>query len=407
MKLVRNVVLTRRTLFAHKLRTTLALIGITIGVAAVIVMVAVGKGAQREVIRLIQEMGTNLLVVSAERTEAFAGREFQPGNVTTLKREDAEAILDECPSVALAAPSQQKRLLVRREAFSVETKILGTTPDYREIRNFELTIGEFFSADDDRLSARVAVLGATVKDNLFGDDYPIGEIIRVENIPFEVIGVLRSKGVTAEGANEDDQIMIPLRTALRRVFNDAHVNNIHVRAERQDLMRQAEEEIRTLLRERHRLVSKGLPDDFTIQNQITAIEAEEATAESFTLLIVGIAAISLIVGGVGILAVMLIAVRERTSEIGLRMAVGARQRDILMQFLSEALILGFAGGLLGVLLGVAGAALVGWTTRWEMIVPAEFVLLALAFSLSVGLFFGVYPAQKASRLYPIDALRTE
>ncbi|MGD8727911.1 MAG: ABC transporter permease, partial [Gemmatimonadales bacterium] len=278
---------------------------------------------------------------------------------------------------------------------------------YREIRNFELTIGEFFSADDDRLSARVAVLGATVKDNLFGDDYPIGEIIRVENIPFEVIGVLRSKGVTAEGANEDDQIMIPLRTALRRVFNDAHVNNIHVRAERQDLMRQAEEEIRTLLRERHRLVSKGLPDDFTIQNQITAIEAEEATAESFTLLIVGIAAISLIVGGVGILAVMLIAVRERTSEIGLRMAVGARQRDILMQFLSEALILGFAGGLLGVLLGVAGAALVGWTTRWEMIVPAEFVLLALAFSLSVGLFFGVYPAQKASRLYPIDALRTE
>jgi putative ABC transport system permease protein len=407
VKLVRNVVLTRRTLFAHKLRTTLALIGITIGVAAVIVMVAVGKGAQREVIRLIQEMGTNLLVVSAERTEAFAGREFQPGNVTTLKREDAEAILDECPSVALAAPSQQKRLLVRREAFSVETKILGTTPDYREIRNFELTIGEFFSADDDRLSARVAVLGATVKDNLFGDDYPIGEIIRVENIPFEVIGVLRSKGVTAEGANEDDQIMIPLRTALRRVFNDAHVNNIHVRAERQDLMRQAEEEIRTLLRERHRLVSKGLPDDFTIQNQITAIEAEEATAESFTLLIVGIAAISLIVGGVGILAVMLIAVRERTSEIGLRMAVGARQRDILMQFLSEALILGFAGGLLGVLLGVAGAALVGWTTRWEMIVPAEFVLLALAFSLSVGLFFGVYPAQKASRLYPIDALRTE
>ena len=202
-------------------------------------------------------------------------------------------------------------------------------------------------------------------------------------------------------------IMIPLRAALRRVFNQSHISNIHVRAERRDLMRPAEDEIRAVLRERHRLTYRDLPDDFTIQNQITALEAEEATAESFTLLIAGIAAISLLVGGVGILAVMLIAVRERTPEIGLRMAVGARRRDILVQFLSEALILGLAGGVLGVALGMTGAFVVGWTTRWHTVVPFDFIGIALVFSLSVGLFFGVYPARRASLLFPIDALRAE
>ena len=407
MKIARNVLLTRRTLFAQKLRTLLALIGITIGVAAVLIMVAVGEGAQREVIRIIQEMGTNLLVVSAERTQAFAGREFEPGLVKTLTRDDAEAVLEECPSVENAAPSQHKRLLVRHEGFAVQTKIFGTTPEYPEIRNFQVVEGEFFTEEDDKLAARVAVIGSAVRRNLFGEDYPIGQIIRIENIPFEVIGALRPKGITAEGSNEDDQIMIPLRTALRRVFNQSHISNIHVRAERRDLMRPAEDEIRAVLRDRHRLTFRDLPDDFTIQNQITALEAEEATAESFTLLIAGIAAISLLVGGVGILAVMLIAVRERTPEIGLRMAVGARRRDILVQFLSEALILGLAGGVLGVALGMTGAFVVGWTTRWHTVVPFDFIGIVLVFSLSVGLFFGVYPARRASLLFPIDALRAE
>lgn len=407
MRVVRNVVLTRRTLFSHKLRTLLALLGITIGVAAVVVMVAVGKGAQQEVLRLIQEMGTNLLVVSAERTEAFAGRDFVPGNVRTLTREDAEAVLEESPSVALVAPSQQKRLLVRRDAFSVQTKVLGTTPEFLSIRNFDLARGRTFDDFDDRTSARVAILGDGVRENLFGGDDPLGETIRIGTIPFEVIGTLRAKGITAEGANEDDQIIIPLRTGLRRVFNQNHIRNVHVRAETRDQMRNAEEEIRALLRDRHRLVARDLPDDFTIQNQITALEAEEATTESFTLLISGVAAISLLVGGVGILAVMLMAVRERTSEIGLRMAVGAQQRDILVQFLSEALILGLSGGGLGVILGVGGGFLLGWTTRWETVIPLGFVLISLLFSIAVGLFFGVYPARKASLLFPIEALRSE
>ncbi len=407
MKLFRNVVLTRRTLLSHKLRTFLALSGITIGVAAVIMMVAVGKGAQQEVLQLIQDMGTNLLVVSAERTEAFAGREFTPGNVRTLKPEDADAILDECPSVTRVAPSQQERLVARRDAYSVQTKILGTTPEYPEIRNFEVDRGTFFDEEDERASARVAVLGPSVADALFGGDDPIGEIVRIENIPFEVLGTLRAKGISAEGSNEDDQIIIPLRTGLRRVFNLSHIRNIHVQAAGRDRMRAAEREIRDLLRDRHRLVARDLPDDFTIQNQITALEAEEATTESFTLLIAGVAAISLLVGGVGILAVMLIAVRERTAEIGLRMAVGAQQRDVLIQFLAEALILGLVGGLIGVTLGLLGALILGWTTRWETIVPFGFVTLSLLFSLSVGVFFGVYPARRASRLFPIEALRSE
>jgi putative ABC transport system permease protein len=407
VRLVRNVLLTRRTLFSHKLRTLLALVGISTGVAAVIVMVAVGRGAQAEVIRLIQEMGTNLLVVTAQRTEAFAGREFVPGNVETLTSDDAEAILEYSPLVAKVAPSQQQRLTVRRGTFSVETKILATTPDFRNIRNFTVADGEFFSEDDVRRSARVAVLGNAVKENLFGGEYPLGEFVRIENIPFEVIGVLRAKGISAEGSNEDDQILIPLRTGLRRVFNQSHIRNVHVQAVSREAMRPAEEEIRKLLRERHRLVAKDLPDDFTVQNQITALEAENETAASFTLLIGGVAAISLLVGGIGILAVMLIAVRERRSEIGLRMAVGARQRDILVQFLSESLILGVVGGLVGVVLGVVGGFIVGWTTRWPTVVPLEFVAIALGFSLSVGLFFGVYPARRASLLFPIDALRAE
>jgi putative ABC transport system permease protein len=407
LKLVRNVVLTRRTLFSHKLRTLLALVGITIGVAAVIVMVAVGEGARSEVIRIIQEMGTNLLVVNAERTQAFAGRDFEPGKVQTLTREDAEAMRFDCPSVARVAPAQHRRMLVKREANSVQTRILGTTADYPDIRNFRLQEGEFFTEVDDKTAARVVVLGAAVRESLFGDEFAIGETVRIEKIPFEVVGTLRPKGITAEGANEDDQVLIPLRTALRRVFNQNHLSTVYVQAADRRAMRLAEDEIRALLRERHRLEAKDLPDDFTIQNQITALEAEESTARSFTLMISGIAAISLLVGGVGILAVMLIAVRERTSEIGLRMAVGARRRDILVQFLSEALILGLAGGLLGVILGVGGAVIVGWTTRWQTIVPMEFVVLALGFSLSVGLFFGVYPARRASTLFPIDALRSE
>lgn len=407
MKLLRNVLLTRRTLFAHKLRTALALMGITIGVAAVIIMVAVGKGAQNEVLRIIQEMGSNLLVVSAERTQAFGGGRFDTGNVVSLVRSDSEAILEQCSSVELVAPAQHKRLQIKHETVAIRTKVLGTTPDYVEIRNFNIVEGRFFWPEEEKASKRVAVLGAAVKLNLFGMDNPVGEIVRIEKIPFEVVGVLKPKGISPEGANEDDQIMIPLRTALRRVFNEKHIRNIYVRATERETMDSAQAEIRQLLRERHRLEVRNRPDDFTIQNQLTTIEAERTASESFTLLISAIAAISLLVGGIGILAVMQIAVRERTSEIGLRMAVGARRSDILAQFLGEALVQGLVGGAIGVFLGVAGALVVGWTTRWHTVIPLDYVGLALVVSLSLGLFFGAYPARRASLLFPIEALRAE
>lgn len=407
MKLYRNVRLTRKTLFAHKLRTFLSLAGITIGVAAVIIMVAVGRGAEREVVETIKAMGTNLLVVNAGKSKAFAGRESRSGSVNTLTLEDAEAILEACPSVMLAAPAQDRTLAVKYGNASVRTKVLGTTPDFPRIRNYELADGEGFTFEDQRAAFRTAVIGWAVFENLFGGEDPVGETIRIGKVPFRVAGVLGPKGLSSEGANEDNVIVIPVTTALRRVFNLDHIDTIYVRVRRQELMGRAEEEIRALLRERHRLDRRDRPDDFTIQNQVTSLRAEEAARESFTLLVTGIAAISLAVGGIGILAVMLLAVSERTNEIGLRMAIGARRRDILAQFLAEALILGLAGGVGGVLLGVAAAAGLGWATRWETVIPLDYAGWSVLVSLSVGLFFGVYPARRASLLQPIEALRAE
>jgi putative ABC transport system permease protein len=287
------------------------------------------------------------------------------------------------------------------------TKILGTTPDFLEIRNFSIKTGEYFTEEENKLSRRVALVGSQVVDVLFENADPLGEIIRIGKVSFEIIGVLNSKGVSAEGANEDNQIIIPINTALRRLFNMNYLKTITVQAKNAELINQAENEIRDLLRERHRLEKKQKEDDFEIQNQIRVIETQQETSGSFTSLIVGIAAISLIVGGIGILAVMLITVNERTDEIGLRMAIGARPKDILIQFLSEALILGFIGGATGILTGI----LISYAVRLFSSLPTTIYLpsvyLALIFSLVVGLFFGVHPARKASLLDPIEALQAE
>jgi putative ABC transport system permease protein len=339
--------------------------------------------------------------------ETFVGRARQVGNVTTLELDDAWAVLDECPSVALAAPTQDRPLRVKFGTLSTMTTVLGTTADYVEIRNFRVSSGRLFTEEENKAALRVTVLGSEIVDDLFSGEDPIGEIIRVGNIPFEVIGTLASKGLSAEGATEDSKILIPINTALRRVFNIDYINNIHLRVAKREWMDAAAEEIRLLLRERHRLDRFGKPDDFVIQNQLIALEAEERTSTSFTLLIAGIAAISLFVGGIGILAVMLMSVRERTNEIGLRMATGARPRDIIVQFLSEATLLGMMGGLTGVAIGLTGSWALGIWTAWETAVSTDSILLSLVFTLTVGLFFGVYPARRASLLDPIEALRAE
>jgi putative ABC transport system permease protein len=405
MKLYRSLKLSGNALLSNKLRTFLALMGISIGVAAVIIMVAIGQGAQREVMRQIESMGTNLLTIKAGQVKKLVQRDRQLGDVTSLTVKDSRAIVWAFPYVAAAAPAQDRSLRVKYGNISTMAEVVGTTPNFKDIRNYFIADGRFFSEDESKAGVRVAVIGSDVYKNLFKNQDPIGEIIRINKIPFQVTGLLKPIGASAEGGNEDNRVIIPMRTALRRVFNTRHLEVIYVQVRERALMHRAETEIRELLRERHGLAQRQKSDDFTIRSQVTALEIERESTDSFTLLITGIAAISLLVGGIGILAIMLLAIKERTNEIGLRRAVGARSKDILLQFLVEALMLGLAGGLPGMFIGVTGAGLIGVTTALTTTIPVQTILLSIMFSLSVGLFFGVYPARQASLLDPIEALR--
>ncbi|HDL17452.1 MAG TPA: FtsX-like permease family protein [Bacteroidetes bacterium] len=389
------------------MRTVLALLGIIIGVSAVIIMVAIGRGAQKEVLGKIENMGANLIVVNAGQVRTFAGRRRQTGHVITLTLRDARAIKTECPSVHLTAPVQSKKLQVKYGNLSTNTSVVGTTPDFQEIRNFHVRQGEFFTDEENRASLRLAILGQTVVKNLFEDADPIGETIRIRKIPFTVIGVLQAKGVDINGVDQDDQIIIPINTALRRVFNLTYLNTIYVQAKDSESLKAAVAEVSELLRERHHLNRHAKADDFTIQNQADVLETQKEATDTFTMLIGSIAAISLLVGGIGILAIMLMVIRERTNEIGLRMALGARKKDILMQFLLESLILSIGGGFLGIIFGVSGSLTIGLFTSWPASLSIPSIVMAFSFSLLVGLFFGVYPARRASLLDPIEALRSE
>lgn len=406
MKLIKGTKIALKTLGAHKMRTALAVIGIVVGVSAVVLMVAIGRGAQEAVLKKIQGLGTNLIIVTSGKVRIVAGRPRQTGNITSLTRRDAEALAAESPAIAGAAPFQGKKYLVKYGEASANTVISGTTPDFPDIRNFRPAQGRFFTEDEVKSSQRVAVLGKTVVRNLFGESAAVGELIRINNVPFEVIGVLEEKGVNAIGQDDDDQILIPVTTVMHRLMNVIYVNSVYVAARDVALMDNAVADITSILRERHH-IKPGKEDDFSIQNQMDILRAEQETSETFTLLLGGIAAISLLVGGVGILAIMLISIKERTREIGLRRAVGARRKDILLQFLIEALVLSIAGGIIGVVLGVAGSLITGWTTELPTSVSGLSVAVAFLFSGAIGLFFGIYPARKAAELDPIHALRSE
>jgi len=405
MKLSKSIALSYEILAAHKLRTLLSTLGVIVGVGAVVLMVAAGKGAEKRILDQIRDMGTNLVVVNAGQTRIVAGRQRQMATVTTLVPDDAMAIVTNCPSVGLAAPAVSKKLATRFESDNANTNVVGMTPDGFRIRNIEPASGRFFDAEESRGRRRVAILGPTVVKNLFGADDPIGQKIRIGRVPFDVIGVTRPKGIDANGADQDDLIIVPLATAMRRLFNVTYVDRIYVQAVGADALYRAEKQIRTVLRQRHRLRERT--DDFTIQNQATLLKTERETSRSMTLLVGGAAGLSLLVGGVGILAVMLISVRERTGEIGLRRAVGALERDIRNQFLLEAAILSCAGGLLGVLSGVAGALMLSRLGYWETVISWPAAGVGFLFSASLGIVFGIYPALRAAGLEPIEALRAE
>jgi putative ABC transport system permease protein len=369
MKIGRSLRISAKQLAAHKLRTTLALLGVVIGVSTVIVMVAVGNGARQDVLRRVEDMGSNLVIVSAGQARPSAGRQMTRALVTTLTLRDFEALVAECSTVDAAAPFESRRMQIRYGAQGSTTNVVGTTHDYPAIRNLKIDRGSFFGEEENAAASRVAILGSTVVTNLFGDADPMGEQVRVGLVPFEVIGVLQSKGLDMNGADQDDQVYVPIRTALRRIFNQDHLAAIHVSSQRASTVDETVEEIRALLRERHRLDRTGAPDDFTIQTQAELLDAQRQVGDTFTTLVAGIASVSLAVGGIGILAIMLIAIRERTKEIGLRMAVGAGRKDVRLQFLMEATALGVGGGLAGVALGIAAA---GTARDWLPAGPSVF-----------------------------------
>lgn len=406
MRLLKGSRIALKAVTAHKLRALLAILGIVVGVAAVIVMLAVGEGAKQDVLGKIRGLGTNILIVSAGQLKNVAGRPQLVGNVTTLDLRDAKAIIEECPAVARLAPIQSRKLAVKYGTGTTNTIIVGTSADFPTVREFRTIAGRFFDADDVQGAQRVALVGQTVLTNLGVGRSLVGDIIRIGNVPFEVIGILEPKGVNYAGIDEDDQILIPISTALRRVFNLTYLSTLYIQAKDERVMGATAQQVTELLHERHR-IKAGQPEDFTLQAQAEILEAAQETSETFSLLLASIAGVSLFVGGIGILAMMVISVRERTQEIGVRRAVGARRRDILLQFILEATGLSLVGGFIGSLMGLIGGVILSRVTGWPTAVSPFAILLAFGVSAAVGIFFGAYPARRAARLDPIVALRAE
>jgi putative ABC transport system permease protein len=399
-----------RALRVNKLRSALTMLGIVIGVGAVITMVAVGAGAQARVAEQIQSLGSNMLIVLSGSVLA-GGVRMGSGSQLTITEDDAWAIQRDIGAVAAAAPTSRGGAQVVYGNLNWATGIQGVTLEFFTAREWDVADGRLFSQEEIDGAGKVALLGQTVTGNLFGDGEPLGQVIRIKNVPFTVIGVLERKGQTTFGQDQDDTVLIPLSTAKKKVLgasqaNARSVGSIAVKVREARAMPDAEQEIRGLLRQRHRLQSFQ-DDDFNIRNLTEVLQSQEASSRVLTLLLAAIASVSLLVGGIGIMNIMLVSVTERTREIGLRMAVGARGRDILLQFLVEAVTLSLIGGVVGITMGLAGSYAIAYFAQWRTLVSTEAVVVAFGFAAAVGVFFGFYPARKAAALNPIDALRYE
>jgi putative ABC transport system permease protein len=394
-----------QSILKNKMRTFLTMLGIVIGVAAVIVMVAVGYGAQASIEKQIGALGTNMIMVMPGASTA-GGVNQGAATFNRLTPADYEKLQRESMLLSAVSPV----VFTQAQAISAQgnwrTRIQGVSTDYQTIRDWPVDAGTFFSEADLRSSRKVAVLGSTVAKNLFPDGDAVGQQLQIRDVPFTVMGVLKSKGQGAGGQDADDIILVPFTTAQSRLSGRQRVNQIIASTSSQQDMPAAQEEIRGIMREAHKL-GEGDEDDFTIRNQDEIAAAASSTTRVMTLLLAAIASISLLVGGIGIMNIMLVSVTERTREIGIRMAIGARGSDVLTQFLVESVAISMLGGMIGVAVGFAGAALVGHFTGWSTVTPPEAVVIAVAFSAAVGVFFGFYPARQAASLNPIQALRYE
>ena len=399
-----------RALSTNLLRSMLTMLGIIIGVAAVITMIAIGNGAQQRVEQEIRGLGTNVMLVFSG-SQATAGLRLGAQTGQNLTEEDAQAIALEVPEVQAAAPSSRRSAQVILGNVNWATTIVGTNSNFLEVRDWTLSDGRAFEPEEISGSGKVAILGQTVVKELFGDEDPIDQTIRVQRVPVKVIGVLSPKGQNSSGTDQDDIVLVPISTFRNRIDGRVRgklkrVGAIFVKVEEGQSMAAAEEGVRELLRQRLK-VQTGVPDNFTVRNLTEVLKAQEDSSRVFGLLLAAVAGVSLLVGGIGIMNIMLVSVTERTREIGLRLAVGARGRDILRQFLIEAVTLSVVGGAVGVVLGAVATWAIAEFAGWQVLLSSQAVFLAVGFSAAVGVFFGYYPARRAAALLPIQALRHE
>jgi putative ABC transport system permease protein len=387
------------------MRSLLTMLGIVIGVGAVIATVGLGQGAQQQVQNQIASMGTNLLYVSAGSMNK-GGIHLGGGATQTLVYDDMKAILQEVPEVSQAAPGAGSRAQVVADNQNWYTSVTGTEPQYFDIRNWSFAQGASFTQDDVTRATNVVVLGATVQQNLFGNGNPVGQTVRIGTLPFQVVGTLVAKGQSGLGQDQDDGVYVPITTLQKKITGQQWLQYIMASATSQPASYAAQGQITALLRDRHR-IRVGQDDDFTVRNLADVAQLADASSKVMTLLLASIAGVSLIVGGIGIMNIMLVSVTERTREIGIRIAIGATESDVLRQFLSESVVLSVAGGIIGVMFGVASSLTITRVLGWNILISPTAVVAAVVFSMAVGIFFGFYPARKAAVLDPIEALRFE